>query len=182
MNKAPKLAGVYVVGHFQDNIRRRGGVPVNGSVKRFRPRVIEEPGAKRPILFKSGNTVDSIRITGISMGKVRVGINQPSIAKYAAMHQNGGTIRVTPAMKKFFWAMFYKASGNVKTNKNGQASKTTKSQQYSKYAGMWKAMALKKVGSKIRIPQREFMKLTPDIEKGIAREFQYELNKILNLR
>ena len=179
IRKAPVMAGRYAVAHFQDNIRKRGGVPVNGNLQKFTPRKFQEPGPKRTILLKSGNMADAIHIKYSSRGRVAIGIDQPSIKKYANLHQQGGTLTVTPKMKSFFWAMYYKASGSVQNTKSGKQSKSVKSQRFSAYADIWKAMALKRVGSRIVIPKREFMRLTPDIETGIIREFRYEMKKII---
>ena len=54
--------------------------------------------------------------------------------EYAKIHNEGGKITVTERMKKFFWAM-----------------------HYSTQEEFWKNMALKRTGSVIEIPQRQFM-------------------------
>jgi len=179
VRRAPVIAGRYAVKHFQDNIRKRGGVPVNGSLQRFEERKFSEPGPRRSVLVKTGNMADSIRAVAHGKDWVAVGISQRNIARYARVHQEGGTVTVTPKMKKYFWAMYYKASGNIKTTQSGKQSRSQKSMHYSAYADIWKAMALKRAGSKINIPKREFMRLTPDIETGILREFRYEIKKII---
>lgn len=53
---------------------------------------------------------------------------------YAAIHNEGGTIIVTNKMKKYFWAK-YKQTGDIK----------------------YKYMAMKKAGTRIHIPQRQFI-------------------------
>ena len=179
IQRCPKIAGRYAVAHFQDNIRKRGGVPVNGSLDRFQPRKFDDPGPRRSLLLKSGNMVDSIRVIYEASNWVSVGITQRNIKKYAQLHQSGGSITVSPKMKKFFWAMYFKASGSVKKTKSGAVGKSKQNLRHSSYADIWKAMALKKVGSKITIPKREFMRFTPDIEKGILREFKYEMKKVM---
>ena len=35
---------------------------------------------------------------------------------YAALHNEGGQMVVTPKMKRYFWAMYYKASGGLTHN------------------------------------------------------------------
>ncbi|MDD4395679.1 MAG: phage virion morphogenesis protein [Bacteroidales bacterium] len=69
-----------------------------------------------------------------------------SSTPYSAIHNEGGEIVVTPKMKRYFWAMY----------------KETKQDRY-------KAMALMKVGSKIKIPQRQFIGDYPGINKTIER-------------
>lgn len=69
-----------------------------------------------------------------------------SSTPYSAIHNEGGEIIVTPQMKRYFWAMY----------------KKTKQDRY-------KAMALMKVGSKIKIPQRQFIGDYAGINKTIER-------------
>ena len=179
IKKAPKIAGVYAVGQFRDNIRKRGGVPVNGDIDPFAPRIYDTAKSRgKKILLGTGNLVDSICIQNLTSNQVTFGISQSDIARYAKIHQTGGEITVTPKMKKFFWAMYYQSSGSVKKTKTGKESKSKANIQLNGDAAFYKAMALKKVGSKITIPKREFMRLTPDLEKGIMREFEYYINKI----
>lgn len=65
---------------------------------------------------------------------------------YAAIHNDGGTIRVTAKMKRFFWARY----------------KQTKNEMY-------KGLALKKVGSEITIPQRQFIGDSPEVKAAVER-------------
>jgi phage gpG-like protein len=181
VKRAPRIAGNYAVGHFQDNIRKRGGIPENGRVQKFKPRMYTmRSQAGKKILYQTGNLTDSILIVSTSNTSVTVGISDPSIKKYAMAHQDGATIAVTPQMKKYFWAQFYKAGGkNAGLTKKGAASKSAKNVAIRSDAQFWKNMALKETGSTIKIPQRQFMKITPDVLKGIRREFIYEINQIL---
>lgn len=63
---------------------------------------------------------------------------------YAAIHNEGGVITVTAKMKKFFWAK-YKNTGD----------------------SLYKALAFKKIGSKIIVPQRQFIGDSREVEKAI---------------
>ncbi len=69
-----------------------------------------------------------------------------SSTPYSVIHNEGGTITVTAKMKKYFWAMF----------------KKTGKKEY-------KYMALMKTGSKITIPQRQYLGAYPGIDKTIDR-------------
>jgi len=180
VRRAPKIAGRYAVQQFQDNIRRRGGVPVDGSLDKFQERRYETQKQRgKKILMITGNLVDSIRIISTGANSVIVGISQGDIAKYARIHLMGGKITVTPKMKKFFWAMYFNSAGKVKTTEKGAVRKTKANEQLTGDASFWRKMALKRVGSQITIPKREFMRFTPDIEKGILREFHFEIDKII---
>ncbi|MDL2315049.1 phage virion morphogenesis protein [Bacteroidales bacterium OttesenSCG-928-C19] len=164
--KLPKQGAVYAVSHWQDNIRKRGGMPVNGKLQKFKKRRYDTRLQKdKKILFGKGNMVDSIRIISESENTVVLGINSPATREYAKAHQEGAEIEVTSKMKSFFWSQYYKNGGKESDNPD---------------ANFWRAMALKKEGSKIKIPERKFMEITPDIEKGIFREFVFELDKFFN--
>lgn len=77
-------------------------------------------------------------------------------APYAAIHNFGGRITVTPRMKRFFWARF-KDTGTE----------------------MYKFLALKKVGDNIIIPRRQFMGESRELTTKVTGIVERELNKIL---
>ena len=62
---------------------------------------------------------------------------------YAPIHNDGGSITVTAKMKGFFCAQHYRARGDAK--------------ELSTEAQFWRNMALKKVGSQIKIVQRQYV-------------------------
>lgn len=74
---------------------------------------------------------------------------------YAKIQNEGGTITVTAAMKRFFWAKYYQANGAQTKGRTAGGSQRNK--RLSGEAAYWKALALKKVGSKIKIPERRFI-------------------------
>ena len=77
------------------------------------------------------------------------GVQVTSSQPYASIHNEGGEIEVTRRMKRFFWSQYYKAG------KRG------------KEADDWKALALKPVGSKIRIPERRFVGDHPRVHQAV---------------
>ena len=79
-----------------------------------------------------------------------------SDAEYAEIHNEGGKIRVTEKMKKYFWARY----AERKEEK-------------------WKAMALKKVGSYIEIPERRFVGDAPEVRKVVEEVLAEELEEWL---
>ena len=81
---------------------------------------------------------------------------------YASIHNEGGEIVVTQKMKKFFWAMYYKASGAVK-------GKSQRDVLLTQEAAQWKALALQKVGARMKIEQRQFIGDHPQV-KGIIEQ------------
>lgn len=76
--------------------------------------------------------------------------------EYAEIHNEGGRIRVTERMKKYFWARYAE----------------TKEEK-------WKAMALKKVGSWIEIPERRFVGDAPEVRKVVEDVLTEELEEWL---
>ncbi len=107
------------------------------SDKSFNPwKKSNTPLSGKRTLYKSGKLMQSIRKTEESESRVVVVAD----AEHAEIHNNGGIITVTNQMKKFFWA------------KHIELKKRNKKKAY-----FCKYMALKKVGSKIKIDQRQFI-------------------------
>lgn len=79
---------------------------------------------------------------------------------YASIHNEGGEIVVTDKMKRFFWAMYYKASGAAK-------GKGERAQRLTAEAQQWKNLALQKVGAKMKIEQRQFIGDHPIVRQRI---------------
>ena len=109
------------------------------------------PGAKSP-LIDSGNLRRSIRGT-VSGHTVAFSSSLP----YASIHNTGGILTVTTKMKRYFWAKYIEATGKTTKTKSGQTANTKRNRTLSAAAQFYKAMALKKTGSKIKIPQRQFL-------------------------
>ena len=173
LNAMPTVIGQTVVSHFQENITKRQGVPTNGSLQCFKNRVFENTrGRGKGILNDTGNLVDSIKIISRSQNSVNVGIRASEIP-YAELHQQGGKIPVTDKMRKFFWAKYYQHASSAGRSR-GKRSVSTNQE-----ADFWKAMALKKANSTITIPKRQFMDVTPDLEKAILRVIKTEMNQII---
>ncbi len=114
----------------------------------------------------------------VSTGKLRRSIQAQVVGNsvvftssvpYASIHNTGGTITVTAKMKRYFWARYKEVAGNIKTLKNGKRSASKKNIAISQEAEMWHRMALMKVGSKITIPQRQFIGNHPRVKKVIEQ-------------
>lgn len=101
------------------------------------------PFAGKRTLYNKGILMQSIRKASDNSNIIIV----ESDTQYSAINNDGGFITVTPQLKKYFWARYYDLSGK----KKGVKAKNTAK------ANFCKAMALKKVGSKIIIPKRQFM-------------------------
>lgn len=86
---------------------------------------------------------------------------------YAEIHNDGGEIVVTAKMKKYFWHKYYEATGSFGRKKDGSRRNDKRTVQLSTEAEFWKFMALKKAGTKIRIPRRRFLGTSPEVEKAV---------------
>lgn len=84
---------------------------------------------------------------------------------YAALHNAGGEIVVTERMKKYFWYRHIKAKGGIKRKKNGELRAGKANAQLSAEAEFWLHLATKKVGSTIKIPRRQFIGRSPELER-----------------
>ncbi len=103
----------------------------------------------RTHLNNSGKLRRSIR-SDIKNTSIEFSSSEP----YAGIHNYGGKIRVTPKMKKFFWAKYLESG-----------------QPY------WKSMALKPAGSFVVIPQRQFIGDHPTLSKAIQQVIIDEAGK-----
>lgn len=88
---------------------------------------------------------------------------------YAALHNEGGEIRVTPRMRRFFWAKYYAARGSFGYRKDGRKRQNKHNAYLTEEAEFWRAMALKPVGSSIQMPRRQFLGTHPKLEQ-LVRE------------
>lgn len=134
---------VELADEFDRNFSRRGFFSTNTWARR-------KIDGQTATLQQSGKLRKSIRgrVVGTS---VVFSSSEP----YAAIHNEGGQITVTARMRKYFWAMYYK---------NGKRGAK---------AEVYKALALKPVGSRIVIPRRQFIGTSPrvnEIVNGIVAE------------
>lgn len=128
------------------------------------------PAAKSPkkggqkLLYKSNDLQG-----GFMSSNNGADIKVTNSTDYADIHNSGGDIPVTMKMKKFFWAMHYKASGGKSKTAKGNAANTKQNRALSAEAEYWKNMALMKVGSIIRIPKRQFLGAHARQDEAIKR-------------
>lgn len=73
---------------------------------------------------------------------------------YAGIHNEGGEIKVTARMKRFFWHKYYETKDEF-----------------------WKAMALMKVGKTIKIPRRQFLGMAPEVETEVRKFIEDNLTQ-----
>jgi len=76
---------------------------------------------------------------------------------YARIHNEGGEIRVTKKMKGWFWHKLKETQDKYQFKKDGEKRNNKRNRQLSDKEEFYRAMALKKVGSTIQIPERRFI-------------------------
>ena len=87
-------------------------------------------------------------------------------AIYASTHNEGEDIGVTQRMRRFFWAKHYEH----KKRMGPEAPETE----------FWKRMALKKPGSKIKIPRRHFLGPGKEVDTIVQAVVDKELQEFIN--
>lgn len=93
---------------------------------------------------------------------------------YASIHNEGGDIEVTAKMKKFFWAMYYKASGATKGKKGGKK----RVDKLTEEAKRWRGLALMEQGKIITMEQRRFIGWHPEVNKSIEKIVQHNMKEV----
>lgn len=127
------------------------------------------PNRRGSLMMRTGTLRRSIRST-VEGSSVRWTSSVP----YADLQNNGGELVITEKMKRYFWAMYYKVSGAAK----GRKGSTQKA--FSVEAEQWKALALKKVGDKLKIPKRQFIGDHPEVKRMVDDIVNFNMKELLN--
>lgn len=181
--KMPVIAGRRAKDHFQDNFRK-GGFVNNGLhlwPKAGRLSSGSSAASNYGTLLSSRNHLfSSIKYTP-SDYRVRVMNEVP----YASVHNWGGKTSptVTPKMRRFAWAMYYQAGGKSGRGTKGRKSaEKHQSKELSPEAQMWRGLALtKKTKLKVKIPQRQFIGQSRELEERIHADIEAQVESILKL-
>lgn len=170
---APYKIGNTAVLFFKDNIRERQGflgTTIDGWAE-SKTGIIKKAGGK--MLIEKGNLLRGItqQVNGTKVMVYVIGV----AAKYAEIHNIGGTITVTPKMRKFFWAKYYENSKKIVTLQNGKLS--TKSVAINQIAEYYKNLALAKT---LVIPKRRYIGNSATLNHEINNYLYENLDKIFN--
>lgn len=126
------------------------------------------------LMMRSGKLRRSIKAT-VRTGSIQFTSSMP----YAAIHNEGGEITVTAKMKRYFWAMHYKAGGAVTYSvRSRKAANTQRNRRLTDEAARYKAMALLKVGTKIKIEQRQFIGHHPKVDRIIRDNVDHNVQEL----
>lgn len=179
--KLPVKVGRMAKDHYQDNFRKGGFV--NGGLQRWPQTKRQSSGSNSaaagygPLLSRRNHLFSSVKYTP---GDYRVRVAND--VEYAQLHNWGGEthLTVTPRMRKFAWAMYYKAAGIRKKAAKGKRKGKTRQRELPPEAGMWKGLALtRKKKLKVKIPQRQFIGESTELNKQIRQTVETEIRNIL---
>lgn len=107
----------------------------------------------------------------------------------AAIHNEGGEIKVTAKMKRFFRAKFYESQGgfgrkkgdpNRPTLPDGGFYAWTSKMTLNTISEFWRIMSMMRVGATIKIPQRKFLGASPEVEAAVRQIIEENLNEYIN--
>lgn len=99
---------------------------------------------------------------------------------YAAIHNEGGEIKVTERMKRFFWYKYHSTTGSFGRRKDGSLRRDKRNNRLTTEAEFWKCMALMKVGSSIKIPRRQFLGKSPEVEQAVREIIEENITEYFN--
>ena len=162
--RAPRIVGAKAVGFYRENYRRGGYLDRGFHAWPITRRQVEpSPGASGrypPLLSKRNRLFGAIKYephdSSVSI------VNE---TPYAAVHNDGGTTnpKVTPSMRKYFWAMYYKRGG----------AKNPAAEKYK-----WLALT-KKNRLKVKIPQRKFLYESEELSKVVRNTLREGIKGII---
>lgn len=172
-------AATMAVTFFKENFRRQGFLDRSLTLWDKRSSTI----SNKPLEINRGVLRRGVMKKSVKGNKAIIGVD-PAI-KYAEIQNNGGQIPITKKMRRFFWAMYYKANGGktYNTNKTTGAKtegNTQRNKKLNEQAEFWKSMALT-TKTHITIPARQFIADSATLEKEIIEMFDTELSKIFNI-
>lgn len=129
-----RVIGIELKEEFDRNFDRKGffGKPW----KRSEHMMVESGDLRKSLSVETGD--DSVEIY--------------SDVEYAEIHNEGGRIRVTEKMRRYFWARYAE-----------------------RHEEKWRAMATKRVGSYIEMPERRFVGDAPEVRKAVEEVMAEEL-------
>jgi phage gpG-like protein len=130
----------------------------------------ESPLGGKKLMYGTGTLMQSIHTTEESAKRISV----VSDTAYSEIHNNGGVITVTARMKRYWWAQYYRFSGTAKRNSNTKAGRSFNTRLNAR-TEFCKRMALMKVGSKVKIPQRQFMGESQALMNILDKELQAKI-------
>lgn len=179
--KLPVQVGNMAKTHYQENFRQGGFV--NDGLHKWPDAKRRLSGSKsaaanyRTLLSSRNHLYSSMKYIPADY-RVKVAND----VQYAPLHNWGGDThpRVTPQMRKFAWAMYYKAAGIRKKGTTGKRKGKKRKRNIPPEAEKWKRLALtRKKKLNIRIPQRQFLGESRELNEQINNKIESEIRNII---
>ncbi len=126
------------------------------------------------LMMRTGALRRSIKAS-VSGSQIKFTSSEP----YASLHNDGGAVKVTVKMKRFFWAMHRVALGKSHSTASGRKRTKKAAERYNKEAAQWKSLALKKVGTTINVTKRQFIGWHNSLTPGIKHIVETRLDEAL---
>lgn len=182
--KMPIRVGNMAKRHFQDNFRKSGfvdgGLHPWSKTKRQLSGGTSAASQHKPLLSNRNHLFNAVRYIS---GDYRVKIVND--VPYAPIHNWGGKTNptVTPKMRRFAWAMYYQAAGKPKVGAKGRKSaEKAPNEELTPEVQMWRGLALtKKKRLQIKIPKRQFIGQSRELEERIHADVEKQLETVLKL-
>ena len=162
-----RMAAIESVKFFKESFRNGGFTDT--SLAKWADR--KSPIGGKRIMYGTGTLMQSIHRTEETEKRVVVS----SDTTYSEIHNEGGTVTVTAQMKKYWWAQYYKFAGKTKKTASGKQANTASNRKLNAKAEYCKRMALMKTGSKIKIPQRQFIGESQTLMNELDRQLQTKI-------
>lgn len=170
--------GIMAVELFNESFQAEGQIMGNGLVNPWPKRGFGPPSRdSAKLLKKRGGLQRSITYRRTGEDVVTIQSNKP----YSKLMQEGGIIKVTAKMRKFFWAMYYKYAVKVVYNIADRGVKNTKgNNKQNAEAEFWFKMAMAK---QVTIKARPFLYDTPELSSRMDDYFEAEIaNLFIDLK
>jgi hypothetical protein len=172
LNKSKDVVGLIAIELFQSSFDYSGQVMGNGAIIKWPGRGFHPPSSNgRSLLVKKGKLRRNM-----DYRKSSTGVILKSDLPYSEIQNDGGTIKVTAKMRRFFFAMYYKQNSRVVYTIADKGVKNTKANvKRNTEAEFWLKMAMAK---QITIPPRPFFYDTPELPRRIDKYFIEQINTI----
>lgn len=150
--RIPTILATNAVNHFKKGFSQ-GGKQTNNSLSGWKDRQHRKGGN---VLVKTGILQKDIQKKIVSFLRIVVGTTSIT-SEYAEIHNQGGKIRITEKMRRYFWARYDDTKDDY-----------------------WKNLALHK-GTSITIPKREYIGDSDKLSKKNELSLRKELDKVFKL-
>lgn len=173
-------AGTMALAFFKENFRRQGFL--NRGLEPWAKRISGTPhdsGRPLGLGYGPGKGVMKRGLQRKSVSRYKVVIGVDPAIRYAEIQNNGGEIPITNKMRRFFWAMYYKANGKMEYDGNKMAKNTQRNIAAASEAEFWKNLALTKKRT-LTIKARPFIGDSVTLEAEIVAMFEQEIGNVFN--